>query len=124
MCVSKNTAAEAYEEERMNASGRRTRLAVRRLRLESTRAAKISQGRGFHQENGTTNRLFRNTQKKKEKRKCRLSGEGLDGSMFLLGAGRGRKYGKSINSLFFFFFFAAILIEDKALSFMCVPCVV
>lgn len=74
VCVSKNTAAEAYEEERMNASGRRTRLAVRRLRLESTRAAKISQGRGFHQEKGTTNRLFRNTQKKKEKRKCRLSG--------------------------------------------------
>lgn len=66
MCVSKNTAAEAYEEERMNASGRRTRLAVRRLRLESTRAAKISQGRGFHQEKGTTNRLFRNTQKKKK----------------------------------------------------------
>lgn len=70
-----NTAAEAYKEERMNASGRRTRLAVCRLRLESTRAAKISQGRGFHQEKGTTNRLFRNTQKKeKEKRKCRLSG--------------------------------------------------
>lgn len=61
-----NTAAEAYKEERMNASGRRTRLAVCRLRLESTRAAKISQGRGFHQEKRTTNRLFRNTQKKRK----------------------------------------------------------
>lgn len=28
-----------------------------------TRAAKISQGRGFRQEKGTTNRLFRNPQK-------------------------------------------------------------
>lgn len=58
-----NTATEALNEERMNASGR---LAVCRLCLEITRAAKISQGHGFHQETRTRNGLFRNKEKKKK----------------------------------------------------------
>lgn len=56
-----STATEAFNEERMNAPGR---LAV--CRLEITRAAKISQGHGFHQEQKTTNRLFRNKGKQRK----------------------------------------------------------
>lgn len=58
--ASLNTATEAFNEERMNASGH---LAVCHLRLEITRAAKISQGHSFRQEKRTTIRLFRNIEK-------------------------------------------------------------